>query len=161
MLLRDRCSHGAYRDSNYTGWFAGPCTLTVRPRRVVERVLEHTRDRSIVFGRNEQDTVRFGDLFLQAFDGLRLVRVIVLVVQRQVTDLCLLEQKLCRRESGHRACQLAIKGITAKASDDYGDPVLTHVILQKTRLAAGLLTRPFGAPPTFRDRRMRRRAIQH
>jgi hypothetical protein len=51
--------------------------------------------------------MRGGDFTLQALDRLRLIRIVILVVKRQIVDPQLLKGKLRRR-------QLSVVGITAK-----------------------------------------------
>lgn len=77
------------------------------PRGVVDCILEHARDRAVVFGRDEQEPSRRRDLSLQPLDGLGRARVIVLVVERQVVYPDLLKQELRRRKSRDRGRQLA------------------------------------------------------
>jgi hypothetical protein len=48
----------------------------------IERVLQHSGDRTVVFGRDEEETARGGDLRLQTLHGLRWLSVVVLVVKR-------------------------------------------------------------------------------
>ncbi len=76
---------------------------------MVDCVLEHAGDRTVVFGRNEQKALGSLDFVLQPFDGLGLVRVVVLVVERQVADLHLLERELRRCQFYNGVCQLAVE----------------------------------------------------
>ena len=69
----------------------------MRARSVINGVLEHTWYRTVVFGRNEQNSLSAFDFVLQPLDGLSLIRVVVLIVQRQITDLHLLKLELRRR----------------------------------------------------------------
>src|SRR5450759_3434414 len=103
-----------------------PSALAIGTRGVVDCVLEHAGDRAVVFGRNEQKALGALDFVLQPLDGLGLVRVVVLVVKRQVADLHLLERKLRGCQFYNGACQFAVERIVAKASDDNGDLVFTH-----------------------------------
>jgi hypothetical protein len=61
---------------------------------VVDGVLEDGWDRTVVFGRDEQQTLYCGDLGLQPFDLGRLAGIIVLIVEREVADLRLLEREV-------------------------------------------------------------------
>ena len=54
------------------------------------------------------------DFVFESFDGLGLVRVVILVVQRQVTDLHLLEREIRRRQFYNGVRQLAIERISAR-----------------------------------------------
>jgi len=47
---------------------------------VIDCVLEHTGDRTVVFGRDKQKAMGAGDFELQSLDGICLARVVVLVV---------------------------------------------------------------------------------
>ena len=91
MLLRHGRAGGADRRAQHACGLAGPGTLAIRARGVINRVLEHTGDRTVVFSGDEQQALSRRDFGLQPLDGLGWVRVVVLVVQRQVADLHLLE----------------------------------------------------------------------
>src|SRR5690606_31311547 len=90
-------------------------------------VLQHARDRTVVFGRDEHDTVGRRDLALQALYRVGLVAVVVLVVQREVIDPRVLEGEFGRREPDDRVSQLSVERVLAQAADDYGDLVLAHL----------------------------------
>ena len=93
---------------------------------MVDRVLEHPGDRTVVFGGDEQQAMGSGDFALQPLDGLGRARIVVLVVERQVADLYQLEREVRRRQFFDGVGQLAVERIFAKAADDNGDLVLTH-----------------------------------
>ena len=79
--------------------------------------------------RDEQEALGGPDLALQPLDGLRLVGVVILVVERQVADLHLPERELrwCQSRDGVR--ELAVERVAAKAADHDGNLVLAHVDL--------------------------------
>ena len=56
-LLRHRRSDGARRRTEHPGRFTGPRALPVRTRGMVNRVLQYTGDRTVVFRRDEQQTL--------------------------------------------------------------------------------------------------------
>src|SRR5688572_15476183 len=128
MLLRHRRTDGADRNSHYTGWLPSPDALTVGARSVVNRVLQHTGHRAVVFGCDAQQTSGCGKFRLQPLYGLGRVRVVVLIVEWQVVDPCLLEGEFCRRELRDRPRELAIEGIASQAANDYCNGVLRHLI---------------------------------
>lgn len=70
LLLGKGGIGGAHRNAQYTGWFAGPGTLPVRARGVLNRVLENARNRAVVFGRDEPKNLRGLDFVFQALDRL-------------------------------------------------------------------------------------------
>src|SRR5208283_80313 len=109
MLLRHGRTGSTGRDAQNTSRLACPSALTMRARSVVDGVLEYTRYRTVVFGCNEQNALGVLDFVLQSLDGLGLVRVIVLIVWRQVTDLHLLERKLRRRQLYNGISKFAIE----------------------------------------------------
>ena len=53
---------------------------------MIDGVLEYPGDRSVIFGRDEQQALGGLDLILEPLDGFGLVRVVVLVVEWQVAD---------------------------------------------------------------------------
>ena len=75
----------------------------------------------VVFGRHEQEALRRADPLLHVEHGRRLLRVVVLVVERQLADRHVLEREVRRRELHDRVRQLAIVGVAPKAADDDGD----------------------------------------
>ena len=85
---------GADRSAQRACGLARPGALAIRARGVIDRVLEHTGDRTIVFSGDEQQALRRRDFSFQPLDGLGWVRVVVLVVQRQVADLQLLKREV-------------------------------------------------------------------
>src|ERR1035437_5835383 len=119
---------------------------------MVDRVLEHPGNGTVVFGSDEQKTPGRSTFALQPLDRLGLVRVVVLVVKRQVADLHLLERKLRRRQFHDGIRQLTVIGIPAKTADHNGDWVLTHGDLQnKLRRRFAQAPRPLLS--TYRSQR--------
>jgi hypothetical protein len=74
---------------------------------MIDRVLEHAGQRTVVLGR---------DVGLQPRDGRARARVIILVVERQVADLHLVDRERRRRQFRHGLSQLAIERIAATAA---------------------------------------------
>jgi hypothetical protein len=58
---------------------------------------------------------------LHSLDRIRLVGVIVLVVERQVTDLHVTETKVRWRQQSHGIGQLAVERIATKTANEDGD----------------------------------------
>ena len=65
----------------------------------------------VVFGGDEQKALGSGDFALQPLDGLGRVRIVVLVVDRQVADLYLFERELRRRHLYDGVSQFAVERI--------------------------------------------------
>ena len=63
---------------------------------MVDGVLEDAWDRTVVFGGNEQQTLCCSDLSFQPFDLGRLVGIIILIVEREIADLRMLEREVSR-----------------------------------------------------------------
>jgi len=80
MLLSDGRADCTDRNPQDTRWLPRPSVLTIRTRSVIDCVLEHTEDRTVVFGRDKQKAMGAGDFELQSLDGICLARVVVLVV---------------------------------------------------------------------------------
>jgi len=66
-------------------------------RGIVDRVFEHAGNRAIIFRRHEQNALGRDDLAFQPLHRCGLVRVVVLIVERKIADLRLVEGKLRRR----------------------------------------------------------------
>jgi hypothetical protein len=109
------------RDADHGAGFAVPGALTVRPRADVDRVLQHSRDRAVVLGRDEEDGVGGRDLLLECDRRRRRVGVVVLVVEGQLADLDDLERERRRRHGDQRLGELAVERALAKAADDDRD----------------------------------------
>jgi len=76
---------------------------------MIQRILEHARDGPVVLGRDEQQSMRRGDFVLEAFDRIRRIGIVVLVVQRQVVDARGLEAEVGRTETAQRRRQLLVE----------------------------------------------------
>src|SRR5687767_5409158 len=88
---------------------------------MVQRVLEHTGYRAVVFGGDENHGVHSAQLAFQPLYLGSLGLVVVLVVQRQVADAQLLEGEIGGSEPDQGIGQFAIDGFLAKAADDITD----------------------------------------
>ena len=93
---------------------------------MVDRILENIGNRAVVLGGDEHQPAGRGDASLQPLDRFGLVRVVVLVVERQIADVQLLERKLWRRQLHDGVGELAVERRVAKAADNDCDAVLTH-----------------------------------
>jgi len=92
---------------------------------MVDRVLQHARDRAVVFGRDEEDRVGVEHFPPQPQHGLG-QRLRVVVVQRQVVDADAMEGEARRRQRLQGAGQLRIDGTLADAADDHADVEAGH-----------------------------------
>ena len=109
MLLCHRGAGGADRHAQNARGFAFPGILAIRAGRVVDGILQNAGDGPVVFRRDEQQPPRRRDFLLDALDGLSLICVVVLIVQRQVADLELFERNLRRRQFSYRIGELAVE----------------------------------------------------
>ena len=82
---------------------------------MVDGIFEHAGNGAIVFGRKEQNSLCVLDFAFQTFDGSGLILIVILVVERQVADLYLLERELWRRQFRDGASELPVEGIAAQA----------------------------------------------
>lgn len=80
---------------------------------MVNGILQHAWHGAIVFRGNEQQAVSRLDLALQPLHRRCLVAVIILIVERQITDGHLLEGELWRPQLGQGGRQFAVEGILA------------------------------------------------
>jgi len=97
---------------------------------VVDRVLEHPWERTVVFGSDEQQALCGRDFGLQAADRIGGTAIVVLVVERQIADLYLGKQEVGWRQPADGGRQAAVVRIAPQAADDNGDLVLAHGDLQ-------------------------------
>ena len=109
--------------------FSPPHTLAGRAGTVVERVLEHTRDRTVIFRGYEKDAVGGPDPAFHPHHRRGRVLVVVLVIQRQVADLYLAEGKFRRRKLHDGIGKFPVERILPEASDDNGNLVLAHTFI--------------------------------
>lgn len=93
---------------------------------MIDRVLEHAWQRTVVLGRDERQAPSRRDVGLQPRDGRAGARVIILVAERQVADPHLVERERRRRQFRHGLSQLAIERIAAKAADHDGNLVVAY-----------------------------------
>src|SRR5690606_21869070 len=104
MLLGERRADRTDGNTYDACRFSRPCALTVGTGRMVDGVLEDTRDRPVVLGRYEHEPVRRRDLRLEPLDRRRLVVVVVLIVKREIADLdngeCEIRRGELRERSG-------------------------------------------------------------
>jgi hypothetical protein len=117
MLLSGRRANGANGYADDTGRLSGKRTLTIGSGGVVDCVLEHTWDRTVIFWRDEQQTLRRGDLHLQPFDLRSLIGIIILIVEREVANLRMLENEVSRSKLRDCPGKLYVKRISAQATD--------------------------------------------
>src|SRR6185437_176555 len=87
MLLRDRGADRADGNANDATGLPGKRTLSVRPRSVVNCVLENAGYGAIVLGGDEQQSLGGRDFRLQTLYRSRLVGVVVLIVKGEISDL--------------------------------------------------------------------------
>src|SRR5690606_21173518 len=97
--------------------------------RMIDRVLQYAGDRAVVLGGDEQQSAGSRDLSLQPNDRFGLAGIVILVVERQVVDLELLEREVRRRERRHGLRQLPVERVAAKAAADYAVRIVCHLRL--------------------------------
>ena len=93
---------------------------------MVDRVLEHAGNRAVVFGRDEEHARSGGDLAFETLHRLRLRRIVVLIIERQIVDLRLREGEFGRRQLCDGAGELAVVRISAKTADQNEDRECAH-----------------------------------
>jgi hypothetical protein len=93
---------------------------------MVDSVLKDARERTIVFGGDEKQTLRGSDLSFQPFDRERLIGIIILIVEREVADLRMLEREFGRSKLRDRLGEPGVKGIVSQAAHDDCNVDLTH-----------------------------------
>jgi hypothetical protein len=76
---------------------------------MIKRIFQYARHRAVVFRRHKQQSVRLPNVTLQPPDRLRRIAVIILIVERQITDGQVLEREFWRAEFYHRIGQFAIE----------------------------------------------------
>ena len=121
MRLRQCGAERAGRGAGDGNRLAGPVVLAPRPRAPIDGVLEHRRDRTVVFRGDDQDAVGLRELVLEAHHLGREVALVVLVVHRQVVDTDEFRLELAGGELGHRLGELAVDRVLAVGTDDHGD----------------------------------------
>src|SRR5689334_3702168 len=93
---------------------------------MVDGILEHAGDRAVVFGGDEEDALGGGDLGLQPGDGGGGVAIVILVVERQIADLEMLEGEIGMRQLGETLGQFTVKRIFAQTADNDADLISSH-----------------------------------
>lgn len=74
-----------------------------------------------------------GDLALETFHRLGLRRIVILIVERQISDVRFGEIEVGRRQLGDSPGELAIVGIAPKTADQNEDLISAHVDLSLFR----------------------------
>jgi hypothetical protein len=87
LVVRPHAAVLPERSADHGQRLALECAVTERPRQPVDRVLEHSRDAPVVFGRDDERRVGLGGRSPQRHHGFDHVVVVdVLVVERQLTQ---------------------------------------------------------------------------
>src|SRR6185437_13040801 len=121
MLLGHRCSRCTDRTADYARRFSSPRALPIRSRRVIDGILEYTRNRTVVLGRREDQGLRGSNFTLQSHDVRVGMGIVVLIVERKIVYSRPGERQMRRREPCHGVSELAIDRIFAQAPDQHGD----------------------------------------
>jgi hypothetical protein len=126
MLLRRHRAVRTRRSADDRRAFAGEGLAARGPAGHIDRVLQHARHRSVVFGRDEQQRVGLFYFGLEAQTRRREVGVVVLVVKRQIADLQGAEREPIRCQPFDGPRELAIEGGRTQAADDDRDVGRCH-----------------------------------
>ena len=126
MLLADGSADLPWRGADDRRGFSRERVRSPRPTRPVDRVHERARNRPVVFGRHEQHGIDGGDSILQRPTRRRVVRVIVVRIQRQISDGNLAHAQLRRSEAHERLCQLPVDRCFRQAADEVAHGVCRH-----------------------------------
>ncbi|MNT36039.1 hypothetical protein D3C72_1720970 [compost metagenome] len=121
VLLGHRRADLADGGADHRRRLAGEGTVAVGARADVDRILQHAWHGTVVLGGNEQHGVGGAHLVLQARALRRVTGVEVLVIERQVADLHVLEARLVAGQLLQRVRQLAVAGLFAQAADENGN----------------------------------------
>ena len=93
---------------------------------MVDGIFQEAWDRPVVLRCHKQQPLRCGDLRLEPPNLRSLVRVVILIVKRQITDLELVQREIGWSEPGQSTSQLVVERLAAKTSCENGDLVLAH-----------------------------------
>jgi len=85
---------------------------------VIKGVFDEAGDRTVVFGGHEKQAPGFGNPGLEPQHRGCRIRIVILIVERQVFDRELLQREVRRREFDHCVRQFAVEGFTPQAADD-------------------------------------------
>ena len=100
--------------------------LPYGPAGPVDRILQPAGNRSVVFGRDEEDGVHSGDGLFEGASRRREVGVGVVAVERKVPERNLGQHEFSRRQAHQGMCKLSIDGGLRKTSDEVTDGVRCH-----------------------------------
>src|SRR5712672_4661422 len=87
MMIGAKSASPARRRADDRAWLAAPRVLSIRPRAHVQGVLQRGRDRTIMLGRNEENTVGRPYPIAKFRPRSRWLFIAVLVVNRQMSDI--------------------------------------------------------------------------
>jgi hypothetical protein len=118
VVVCSKRANRARRCADHSARLSVPHAVAIRPRPDVQRVLQCGRDGAVVLGGDEEHGVSSFDPLTERSPRCRWVGVVILVVDRKLSDFDDLELEVGRRELPEGVCHLAIDRILAEAADE-------------------------------------------
>ena len=136
-----RCTHNINRLT--TDGVGSP--RTTKP---VDSILQTTRNRAIILRSCDQNRIGIFKDLLEVSSDLRVVRIVIRAVQRQLREISLNKFQISWSIGNHRTNQLAINGVRRQRTNDVSDLVSHRKSLSsRSRFRAALQAK---TPPGFR-----------
>ena len=101
--------------------FTGPNTLTVGSGPNIKSILQDRRDRTVILGGHEQNSVKAPHLSAEGRVFRRRILIIILVIDGEIADLNQLGCIAGRKQFYHISCDLLGKRLFAQTPDNNTD----------------------------------------
>src|SRR5438132_13046198 len=111
MMVRAEPADTARRGADHGARLTAPCALAIGPRSDIDGVLQRGRHRAVMLGRDEENGVSSPDPLAKLRPCYRRILIIILIVDRQVSDLDEAEFQSLRCHLYERVSHLAIDRI--------------------------------------------------
>ena len=129
-------SHGCTHDINRLTTDGVGSPRTTKP---VDSILQTTGNRAIILRSCNQNRVGVFKDLLEVSGDLRVVRIVIRAVQRQLGEISLNKFQISRSVGNHRTNQLAVNGVRGQRTNDVSDLVRHGISLSsRSRFQAAL-----------------------